>query len=240
MSNNRDTYSLARTLEDKDVYKAVLDTRNFEISLFWQRSNYFLALNSALAIGFFTREPSRVTLLLASLGALSSVLWYFVMLGSKYWQSRWEDKLAEIERVIAPDLKAFAASRDETDAAARRALSSTKHRRWADAVMRKPSVSYHMTLLSGTFIIGWCVVAGLSIFDGALSRAGTSAGAIPTQPAVDQRQAASCSVSPAPAASGVSTNSATSNPVINIQVGVPEPRRPSPPANPTPVKPQCP
>ncbi|HEY4679149.1 MAG TPA: hypothetical protein VIJ01_18425 [Candidatus Angelobacter sp.] len=36
-----------------DAYKVLIDTRNLEINLFWQRSNYFLVLNTGLAIGFF-------------------------------------------------------------------------------------------------------------------------------------------------------------------------------------------
>jgi hypothetical protein len=39
--------------EPKDRYKVLLDTRNLEINLFWQRSNYFLGLNTGIAIGFF-------------------------------------------------------------------------------------------------------------------------------------------------------------------------------------------
>jgi hypothetical protein len=35
----------ASNLEDKDIFKMALDIRNLEISLFWQRSNYFLVLN---------------------------------------------------------------------------------------------------------------------------------------------------------------------------------------------------
>lgn len=37
-----------------------LDTRNFEISLYWQRSNYFLVLNTALAVGFFFGQGARL------------------------------------------------------------------------------------------------------------------------------------------------------------------------------------
>src|SRR5207248_3234570 len=38
-----------------DAYKIALETRNLEINLFWQRSNYFLVLNTAIAVGFFAR-----------------------------------------------------------------------------------------------------------------------------------------------------------------------------------------
>lgn len=32
-------HTLSPNIEDKDLYKTALDTRNFEISMFWQRSN---------------------------------------------------------------------------------------------------------------------------------------------------------------------------------------------------------
>ncbi len=40
-------------LTPHQIYRVALDTRNSEISLFWQRSNFFLVLNTALAVGFF-------------------------------------------------------------------------------------------------------------------------------------------------------------------------------------------
>src|SRR3972149_10785499 len=49
--NNQDS---KQALVGKDAYKFAYDTRNFEISLFWQRSNYFLVLNTAIALAFFS------------------------------------------------------------------------------------------------------------------------------------------------------------------------------------------
>jgi len=96
-------------MEDKDIYKHVLDTRNFEISLFWQRSNYFLILNSSLAVGFFNLKAKLYECCLAALGMLASILWFNVNLGSKFWQSRWEQSLHDIESKMAPNLNLFAA-----------------------------------------------------------------------------------------------------------------------------------
>ena len=45
-------------IELKDLYKTLLDTRNLEISLFWQRSNYFLVLNTGIAFGFFNLKTA--------------------------------------------------------------------------------------------------------------------------------------------------------------------------------------
>jgi hypothetical protein len=68
MSDSDRTHRLMPSVEDNDVYKLVSDTRNFEISLFWQRSNYFLALNSALAVGFFNIKIIKYQLFLAIFG----------------------------------------------------------------------------------------------------------------------------------------------------------------------------
>ena len=75
MADADNKHRLAPTIEDKDLYKNVLDTRNFEISFFWQRSNYFLVLNSALALGFFGLKTRSYEPWLAGFGLLVSLLW---------------------------------------------------------------------------------------------------------------------------------------------------------------------
>jgi hypothetical protein len=69
-AEEKKNHNLCQSIEDKDIYKYVLDTRNFEISLFWQRSNYFLVLNSALAVGFFSLKSTKFMYLLAALDAV--------------------------------------------------------------------------------------------------------------------------------------------------------------------------
>lgn len=69
----------------EEQFKTALATRNLEINLFWQRCNYFLVLNSALAVGFFSLAQTRFQIPLAFLGLISSWLWFRVSLGSKYW-----------------------------------------------------------------------------------------------------------------------------------------------------------
>src|SRR4029079_19741708 len=58
LSENEHDFDLA-------VYRVALETRKLEIRLFWQRSNYFLVLSTALAIGYFSHarqkaQPCRV------------------------------------------------------------------------------------------------------------------------------------------------------------------------------------
>jgi hypothetical protein len=69
-------------MESKDLYRAAFDARNLEITLFWQRCNYFPVLNSALALGFFSLKDFAYAVLLAAIGLITSVLWFCVSLGS--------------------------------------------------------------------------------------------------------------------------------------------------------------
>ena len=77
-------------------FKIALETRNFEIELFWKRCNYFLVLNTALAVGIFLlfREGGEPPLLLLFLiflvGIFVCIAWIMVGYGSKYWQAHWE------------------------------------------------------------------------------------------------------------------------------------------------------
>jgi len=116
------------SLGGKEAYRIALDTRNLEIGLFWQRSNYFLALNTALAIGFFKIDDKGYALLLALFGLAISLLWYRVNLGSKFWQSRWEHRLRVVEERIAPDLNFFAADWETIREDEKASLKTSKHK----------------------------------------------------------------------------------------------------------------
>jgi hypothetical protein len=53
---------------DLKVYRVAKEARNMEIGLFWQRSNYFLVLSTAIAAGFFSLRDAKYALPLASFG----------------------------------------------------------------------------------------------------------------------------------------------------------------------------
>lgn len=149
-------------MDNLDQYKIAIETRNMEIGLFWQRSNYFLVLNTAIAVGFFSVGKNEYEVLLAIFGFLVSILWLRVNLGSKYWQSRWENRASKIEKEIDPSIQLFSASKDVTDRDVRESLLNHKkitqlgvYDRW---VLSKPSVSKTMSLLAGLFLILWFVV----------------------------------------------------------------------------------
>src|SRR4051794_9535536 len=111
---------LARDLE---AFQTAYRTRNFEIGLFWQRSNYFLVLNTAIAAGFFVADRSFRPLLCV-LGAVVSGLWFAVNLGSKFWQERWEHRLAIAEMALfeGRGRQLFTATKDEVKKDVREAL----------------------------------------------------------------------------------------------------------------------
>jgi hypothetical protein len=150
-------------MELKDKYKVLLDTRNLEISLFWQRSNYFLVLNTAIAVGMFGARDfyEHFAVAFAVAGLVVSCLWFWVCLGGKYWQSRWEYRLSKFERENFAELKFFGATSDEVAADAKEGLSFHPGigplRRWIYGIAHKhrPSVSFSMILLSLFFIVAW-------------------------------------------------------------------------------------
>lgn len=154
-------------MEVKDLYKTLVDTRNLEINLFWQRSNYFLVLNTGIAFGFINLKDGKFAVIFAGIGLLASLLWFWVCLGSKFWQTRWEQRLLEFEREHMPGLDFFGASPERIRADVENGLEFHKLR-WAQRVfyrlaLNKPSVSYSMIRLSALFVIGWVAFIVISI-----------------------------------------------------------------------------
>lgn len=142
-----------------DLYKVALDTRNMEIGLFWQRSNYFLVLNTAAAVGFFFKATENYQLIIGLFGLAVAILWFGINLGSKFWQSRWEYRLKEAENQLNGDIQYFSASLDTINSDVEKSLEFSEHgklRKMIDKlVLMKPSVSFIMTLLSMLFVLLW-------------------------------------------------------------------------------------
>jgi len=150
----------------KDLYGTLLATRNQEIGLFWQRSNYFLVLNTALALGFF--KETDYAPVFAVMGTLASVLWFWVCLGGKFWQTRWEQRLMDFERQHLSGLEFFSANADRVDMDVARGFKFREQgwlKKWIYryALLQHPSVSFSMILLSLLFLIGWSVVAVIDL-----------------------------------------------------------------------------
>jgi hypothetical protein len=124
-------------------------------------------LNTALAIGFFNVKDAKYSVLLTVLGIIVSFLWLGVNLGSKFWQSRWENRLRLIEKDLAPDADLFAADWTVIYKDVEESLRSNNHgglHRFYDwLVLSKPSVTYIMSLLSLVFLLAWLAVLVLQL-----------------------------------------------------------------------------
>ncbi|SFD33904.1 RipA family octameric membrane protein [Paracidovorax konjaci] len=161
------------TISAAKLYEIALDTRNLEINLFWQRCNYFLVLNSGLAVGFFNMKESPLQVPTAILGSVVCLLWYRVALGSKYWQERWEDCLRRVERELrennlyASEIPLFSADWRAIRNEVRESLQANRHvgieRAIDEQIMSKPSVTLSMFYLVIAFGSTWLglIVYGL-------------------------------------------------------------------------------
>lgn len=162
-------------LTDKELYKIALETRNFEINLFWGRSNYFLVLNSSLAIGFFNNfhgqnpldatHKSLYPIFFGIFGFIASILWLCVNFGSKFWQARWENALMKLEEKLIkepPRIKLFSAESDLLNKDAEEGLKSLDEdcigQLLKYCILKKPSVSRSMIYLSILFCITWALL----------------------------------------------------------------------------------
>ncbi len=146
-----------------EFYKIALDTRNFEIKLFWQRSNYFLVLNSGLAFGFFKLGSENIfySLLLSIMGIITSLLWYHVNLGSKFWQIRWEEKLSSMEKEFDKKIHFFNTT-DEilwNDVQTNLSRDNNYKKFLNRDILSKTSVSRNMIYLSLLFSVSWMIIS---------------------------------------------------------------------------------
>lgn len=91
-----------KKFSEKDVVEKLcdiaLETRRFEIELYWKRTTYYWAFIAAglAAYGLVytkkcpTTETYLIMMLLALCGLVFSVGWFLANKGSKYWQENWE------------------------------------------------------------------------------------------------------------------------------------------------------
>lgn len=147
-----------------------LDNRAFEIQLFWQRTNYFLVLITALGIGVFTISDTLFAAILSFLGTVSSLLWFGTNLGSKFWQESWEVEV----QILAKELKirSFEKGLSDIKRQVMRSLrdgesnqNKSTYKRWIDGlIIKKFSVSDQMIALSLISTFLWVVILGIFSF----------------------------------------------------------------------------
>lgn len=147
---------------DLEAYRVAKEVRNLEIGLFWQRSNYFLVLNTAIAVGFFSLRNAKYEWPLAAFGLVIAALWILVNLGGKFWQCRWEHRLRVVEKKLRPDMNLFSASWETIKDDVRQSFEDRKrgilHHAYSRLVLLKPSVSLTMTGLSVAFLGFWALM----------------------------------------------------------------------------------
>ena len=99
--------------ENQTALKYAIETRQFEISLYWERAKYFWTFIAAAFAAFgviqrVTNEQDKIflSILVSCLGLLFSFAWYCVNRGSKQWQENWENHVALLEdNTIGPLFK---------------------------------------------------------------------------------------------------------------------------------------
>lgn len=97
-------------IEDKDLEKLceiALQTRNFEIELYWKRTTYYWAFiaadMAAYALVFSEIDDCSIASyvlmgVLSCMGILFSFGWFLANRGSKYWQENWEAHMGRLVR----------------------------------------------------------------------------------------------------------------------------------------------
>ena len=93
----------------EEAFQIALDTRKFEIELYWKRTGYFVLFIGAVFVGYYKvlqierlsdSEKEWLLLLLSSLGFLLSLLWHMANRGSKFWQENWEAHIEDLSIVL--------------------------------------------------------------------------------------------------------------------------------------------
>lgn len=82
-------------------FEIALQTRNFEIDLFWKRSLFFWGFISAAFVTYAALRKIHLELgiVVACFGVVCSFAWTLLNRGSKYWQESWEQKVEKLAKI---------------------------------------------------------------------------------------------------------------------------------------------
>ncbi|NDV42064.1 hypothetical protein [Flagellimonas sediminis] len=101
------------------AFEKAWETRNFEIDLYWRRTNYFWALQIPIFAAYFALLSSDklddykvILFLISCIGIIVSLAWKLINVGSKNWQRHWENHIDHLEdRVTGPLYKTISKTR---------------------------------------------------------------------------------------------------------------------------------
>jgi len=82
------------------AFEMVLDTRKFEIDMYWKRATYFWAFIASAFVGYVTlleKGLNYSAFIIICTGFILSCAWHLTNLGSKSWQRHWEKHLDLLE-----------------------------------------------------------------------------------------------------------------------------------------------
>jgi hypothetical protein len=92
--------------KNERAFQTSLDTRKFEIDLFWKRSLFFWGFIASAFVAFAAlyKEGSNYAVVIAGFGCICSLVWTLANRGSKFWQENWETKVANLEDNLVGNL----------------------------------------------------------------------------------------------------------------------------------------
>lgn len=114
---NKEEYLQKFSSEDKaeinskhvEAFKLAIETRKFEIELYWKRATYFWAFIAVTFVGYGLTQRLPVSergfleFFLSCFGFILSLGWFFANRGSKQWQENWEHHVDHLEdKVTGP------------------------------------------------------------------------------------------------------------------------------------------
>ena len=172
--NNKEKYDQKFIVKDTvnsdsahaEAFRLAVDTRKFEIEMYWKRATYFWTFIAATFTGygvlqrFPNPESDYLEFFLVCFGFILSLAWYFVNRGSKQWQENWEHHVDHLEdKVTGPLYKTVL----------RRSLPKTPYQ-WIDFFLTGPSkhsvskinqlISLYIALMWGALVYvsqdSWC------------------------------------------------------------------------------------
>ena len=115
MHISEEEYKNSFSRKEKEAFSYALDTRKFEIDLYWKRATYFWTFIAATLAGYAAiqvssslkvKDKTDLLVMLSCLGVLFSFGWHCVNRGSKQWQENWENHVDLLEdSVVGPLFK---------------------------------------------------------------------------------------------------------------------------------------